>query len=864
MRQYAEQKRRVGDAVLLFRMGDFYETFWDDAILCSKVLGIALTARNKGENPIPLAGIPYHALESYLKKLVAAGYKVAISEQLEDPKQAKGVVQRDVVRIVTAGTLTDDALLADREANTLAALCLRRDEVGLAIAELSSGRFEVLEVARDQLLDELARCHPAELLVDDERGTEAESVAEHLRQLSGTVVTRRPAHELNAHQAEGSLLQHFGVSTLAGFGLENAGAGVCAAGAIIQYLRETQRAALSHLTALRRRTTDESVHLDHATWRALEIECVLRSGSREGSLFHTVDRTVHPLGGRTLLHWLRRPLRDAAEIVARQDAVDFLAQRDLVRRRLRERFRGLADIERITARVALRRASPRDLASLGRVLQALPAVAGLLSEQPPAFVAEALADLSGLEDVATLLAGAIREDAPPTTLEGGFIADGFDAELDRLRAISRDGQSWLAEYQRSEMERTGIASLKVGFHRVFGYYLEIPNSAKAQAPSDYVRKQTVKNAERYVTDRLREFEEEVLTARDRAVAREQTLFDEVREQVAARVTALLQVARALGRLDCVAGLAELAIERRYVRPEILADVGLDIRDGRHPVLDRTLGEQFVPNDTCMMEADSRVFVITGPNMAGKSTYIRQVALLTLLAHTGSFVPAAAMRFSITDRIFARVGASDELTRGQSTFMVEMTEAANILHHATPRSLVVLDEIGRGTSTFDGLSLAWAITEHLTGEVGCRTLVATHYHELTELASLLRGVRNYNVVVRESSSDRSGESGIAFLHRIVEGGASKSYGIQVARLAGIPRSVVARSREVLEELERSFARESRTPQLARKKTRDAAQLSLFVDPAEKLLQALAGVDPDRMTPLEALALVKAWKDRFGER
>ena len=1015
MRQYVEQKQRVGDAVLLFRMGDFYETFYDDAVLCSRVLGIALTSRDKNSaHPVPLAGIPYHALESYLGKLVTAGYKVAISEQLEDPKQAKGVVRRDVVRIITAGTLTDEALLSDRDDNLLASIFLRGREVGLAVVELAGGRFESVDVTPDTLLDTLVRLRPAEILIDDERGGEAERLAEQLRELCGTVITRRPLHEFAAYQAERALLEHFGVVTLAGFGFDVMMPSLCAAGCIIQYLQETQKTALGHVTAIRRRVAADAVQIDHSSWRALEIDRTLRGGQREGSLLHAIDRTVHPAGSRKLRHWLAAPLTDAAAIRRRRQAVAFFVDSAVPRARVRQALRHVADVERIASRVALGRASPRDLEALGRTLDSLPAIIEMLPQDVP-FLAEIADDLEGkrsgaespspsqaegdqggspkgrgesnhqitqspnhqISDLADLLRHAIRENPASNLREGGFIADGHDAELDRLRSIGRDGQSWLADYQRSEIQRTGIANLKAGFNRVFGYYLEVPNSGRDKVPPDYVRKQTVKNAERYITEALKNHEQEVLTAEERANQLEYDLFERLRQEVAVWMTPLLRLADAIARLDCVAALAELAEQRRYVRPEIVDDGRLEIIDGRHPVLDQTLADAFVPNDTLLSPDDARVFVITGPNMAGKSTYIRQVALLTILAQIGSFVPARRMTFSLVDRIFARVGSSDEIMRGQSTFMVEMTEAANILHNATRASLVILDELGRGTSTFDGLSLAWAVTEHLANEIGCRTLVATHYHELIELASLLKNVRNYNVAVKEYSeprpsgsgpnqsrdregagpiragsvSDRSitshegqgapslgvgdgpsepgaqatgqsepgaeatgqsepgaqatgqseprvptsgpnvgralpadqnrergraddlppcqggiqgGLSSIVFLHKIVEGGASQSYGIHVARLAGIPKSVIDRSREVLEELQRGFAKESRTPQLSRRKTRSDKQLTLFRDPGEELLDALRAADPDRLTPMEALARLKELKDRFASK
>ncbi len=923
MRQYVEQKQRVGDAVLLFRMGDFYETFYDNAVLCSRVLGIALTSRDKNSaSPVPLAGIPHHALESYLGKLVAAGYKVAVSEQLEDPKQAKGVVRRDVVRIVTAGTLTDDALLSQRDDNMLAAICLRGREVGLAVVELVGGRFESIDVTPETLLDALVRLRPAEMLIDDERGGEGERLADRLRDLCRTAITRRPLHEFAAYQAQRSLLEHFGVATLSGFGFDDMSPSLCAAGGIIQYLQETQKTALGHVRAIRRRIAADAVQIDHSSWRALEIDRTLRGGQREGSLLHAIDRTVHPAGGRKLRHWLTAPLTDANQIRHRQQAVALFFEDSLARTRVRQKLRSLADVERIASRVALGRTSPRDLEALGRTLDTLPSIIEFFPRDIP-FLDEVAGDLSGrsdeethrqitqspnhqvatspnheISDLASLLLRAIRENPAPNIREGGFIADGYDAELDRLRSIGRDGQSWLADYQRAESERTGIAHLKAGFNRVFGYYLEVPHSGRDRVPPEYIRKQTVKNAERYITEALKNHEQEVLTAEERANQLEYDLFERLRQRVAEWITPLLRLADAVARLDCVAGLAELAEQRRYVRPEIVDDERLEIIDGRHPVLDQTLTDTFVPNDT-LMSAEASVFVITGPNMAGKSTYIRQVALLTILAQIGSFVPARRMTLSLVDRIFARVGSSDEITRGQSTFMVEMTEAANILHNATRASLVILDELGRGTSTFDGLSLAWAVTEHLANETGCRTLVATHYHELIELASLLKNVRNYNVAVKEHGEPRAsaraasllpfqrGDSGglssgqassgavgqalpaeaviersIVFLHKIVEGGASQSYGIHVARLAGVPRSVIDRSREVLDELQRGFARESHTPQLARRKTREDNQLPLFRDPGDELLDAIRATDPDRMTPVEALVRLKELRDLFA--
>ncbi|HUU86024.1 MAG TPA: DNA mismatch repair protein MutS [Phycisphaerae bacterium] len=865
MRQYVEQKQQVGDAILLFRMGDFYETFYEDARTISQALGIALTSRSKGgdNEPIPLAGIPHHALETYLTRLVQAGFRVAISEQVEDPKLAKGVVKREVVRIITAGTLTDEALLDERADNVLTAVCDDGRALGVAAIELSSGRCQVFDIPDRAVLDELVRLGPAEFLIDEESATDSRvaRLADELLSLCQSTITRRAAHEFVEYNAEQTLRDHFGVATLAGFGFDQMTPSLRAAGAILAYLKETQKTALSHITTVRRHVSDTVVQIDHNTWRSLEIERTLRGGAREGSLLAAVDRTVHPIGARLLRRWLRSPLRRMDAIAARQDTTAYFVERQAVRRNVRLALKSMSDVERIAARVAMLRATPRDLAGLGNTLNRLPDLRRQLGDTLPALLADLTESLGGLEDVADLLEKSIRPDAPSTVQLGGIIRDAYDQELDRLHAIGRDGQDWLARYQHQQAEATGIPSLKVGFNKVFGYYIEVSHAHQERVPPDYVRKQTVKNAERYITDELKRFETEVLTAEEKARDLEAALFERIRAQVAERIKDLLRVADAVGQLDVLAGLAELAVRQRYVRPALSEELALHLRGGRHPVLEQSLADGFVPND-CHLDADEgRLLIITGPNMAGKSTYIRQVALIALLAQTGSFVPADEMTFSPVDRIFARVGASDEIARGQSTFMVEMTESANILNNATPQSLVVLDELGRGTSTFDGLSLAWAITEHLANNVRCLTLMATHYHELTELSDLLGGVKNYNVAVREST-DADGHESIVFLHRIVPGGTDKSYGLHVARLAGVPADVVTRSREVLAELERGFQRETKTTPLSRKRTKkDDAQLMLFTDPAEQVAKDLQSLDVNALTPLDALAKLKGFQDRL---
>ncbi|UCG15364.1 MAG: DNA mismatch repair protein MutS [Phycisphaerales bacterium] len=883
MRQYLDQKKQAHDAILLFRMGDFYETFYEDAKVVSKVLGIVLTARSKGENPIPLAGIPYHALDGYLAKLVAAGYRVAISEQVEDPKTARGVVRREIVRIVTPGTLTDETLLDEKSDNSLASVCVRGPSAGLAVVELASGRFRAFEVGGKEAIDELARLRPAEVLIEDEgiaagaddspTSLSASRIAEEVHALCGASIARRSPHEFSPYNAEKTLLDHFGTATLAGFGFDEMTPALCAAGGAITYLHETQKTSLSHITRIEPHCVSSCLRLDHSAFRSLEIERTLRTGSREGSLLHAVDRTVHPIGVRRLRQWLCAPLTIVDDIIARQDAVAILVEQDATRAEVRTTLKQMADIERISARVALRRASPRDLAGLGRTLDQLPALQAALDGLPTPLLRDLHNALGGLTNLAAMLGQAIRPDAPLTVREGGIIADGFNTELDRLRATGRDGQRWLADYQRREADAAGIGSLKVGFNKVFGYYIEVTNTFRDRVPPHYVRKQTIKNAERYITDELKQYETEILTAEEKANDLEFRLFEQARDTVADELPALQRVADATGQLDVLAGLAELAVGHHYVRPEVITGdasrppgretaCSLHVVDGRHPVLDQTLTDGFVPNDCTIDGTDARVLIVTGPNMAGKSTYIRQVALLVVLAQTGSFVPAASMTFSPADRIFARVGASDEIARGQSTFMVEMIEAANILNNATPRSLVVLDEIGRGTSTFDGLSLAWAITEHLANTVRCRTMVATHYHELTELAELLSGVRNYNVAVREWPGDDKREEGIIFLHKIVPGGTDKSYGVHVARLAGVPRGVVDRSRQILTELERGFTRESRTSELAGARTKTDPQLQLFEDPVEAVARMLREMDVNTLAPIDALQKLKDLQDRLN--
>lgn len=850
MQQYHEAKTACPGALLLFRMGDFYELFHEDAQVAAATLGLALTSREKGENAVPMAGFPHHQLESYLAKLIAAGKRVAICEQMEDPKQAKGIVKREVTRVVTAGTLTDDALLNPRECNYLAAVCPGKP-LGLAWVELSTGRFLATTAPPSALADELARIGPAECLVAED----AAALPAHLRERMA--VTARPDWAFSAATARRAWNTQFGAVTMAGFGFEDDdGPAVRAAGAILDYLRETQRCAVGHIDRLIPYRRGDALEIDEATRRSLEITRTMRDGRREGSLLGVLDRTVSAMGARMLGHWLAHPLTEVAAIGARHEAVAELAADGGLIDDLRERLRAIYDVERLLARVTTGRATPRDLCHLARTLAALPQVKAKLTARSAALLTQLEGQLDLCPDVGGALETTLADDCPLSSREGGFIRPGCHAELDELRGLASGGKQWIAEYQAAEMQRTGIPTLKVGFNKVFGYYLEITNPHKEKVPAEYIRRQTVKNAERYVTPELKEYEEKVLTADERAMQLEYTMFVELREMAAAATRRLLSSADALAQIDVLLSLAHLARDRNYCRPQMLAEPRLEITDGRHPVLDifQPAG-QFVPNDAHLNPEDAQLLLITGPNMAGKSTYIRQAALLTLMAQVGSFVPARRAVIGVADRIFARVGASDELSRGQSTFMVEMTETARILNTATGQSLVILDEIGRGTSTYDGVSLAWAVVEYLHDHIGCRTLFATHYHELADLSRSLDAVKNLNVAVREWQDD------VVFLHKIVEGAADKSYGIQVARLAGVPREVIQRAKDILAELEAEHLDENGRSKLARKAKPAGPrqlQLTLFGPAEHPLLDRIRQTELNNMTPMEALLLVQQWQ------
>lgn len=801
MQQYHDAKALHPGMLVLFRNGDFYELFEEDAELGSRVLGLTLTKR---DGTIPMAGVPVHRLEHYLGLLLRAGHRVAVCEQLEEPDPKKKIIPREVNRIVTPGTVTEDTLLDPRAPNHLVAVVPGKGHTfGLAWVDLSAGAFAATDVPAARLGDELARLNVAEVLFPEGA---AATVIEAADSYLPRTRSLRPDWTFDPTTATTALKSHFQVATLTGFGFEDAQPCLVAAGAIIIYLQETLRSSLAHLRRLRPHRTDALLTLDEVTRRSLELTRTLRDNLREGSLLSVLDRTVTPMGSRLLHDSVLAPLTDIAAINQRLDTVEELLTDHAFRGQLRDTLEACGDIQRLTARVSTGRASPPDLAKVAATLRTLPRLKARLAGRKAALLVALEQRLELCPDLRELLDKAIKDDPPLSPKEGGVIREGFNTDLDELRALATEGKSWMARYQAQEITRTGIASLKVGFNEIDGYYLEVTNANLTRVPENYKHRKTLKNATRYFTPELREYEEKVLSAQEKSQALEFQLFLQVRDQVAAQTHRLLNTADVLAAVDFLGSLAELAASRGYVRPVLVDEPLLAITGGRHPVLDVLLpAGTFVPNDATLGTAEGMFWLVTGPNMAGKSTFLRQVALLSLMAHVGSFVPARAATIGLMDRIFTRVGASDELSRGQSTFMVEMTEAANILNNATPRSLVILDEIGRGTSTYDGVSLAWAITEFLHGVVGCRTLFATHYHELAQLAATLPRLRNYNVTVEEHAD------GIVFMHKIAPGSADRSYGIHVARLAGVPESVLARAEAVLAALEPQHQLTRRVPQ-----------------------------------------------------
>jgi DNA mismatch repair protein MutS len=862
MRQYFDAKRQYSDALVFFRMGDFYEMFYEDALTASRALELTLTSRSKDASggAIPMCGVPFHAADGYIARLVRKGFRVAVVEQVEDPKKAKGLVRREVVRVVSPGTFTDDGYLDAREPAFLLALVPAHPGPGFgaALLDLSTGEFSTAEYAGDEgrsaLRDELAVLRPREVLVPVGFDAAAALLAD--AQIEARVTTAEP-WTFEYATARRTLLAQLGAQSLQGYGLDDRPSAVSAAGGLVQYLRETQKADLAHVRDVSYRTGADCLLIDPITLRNLEV-IESADGGRTGSLLHGIDRTITPMGGRLLRAWLIRPLVALERIQDRLDAVEDFAFRATARAKLRETLKGIHDLERLVARAALGTAGPRDLVSLKQSIAALPRARLQLVEFQAPLVRSLVAGLDDLTDVRDAIEHALVDEPPAVARDGGVIRDAVDPELDELRGISRGGKQRIAEMEAAERARTGIASLKIRFNRVFGYYIEISKSNLGSVPADYHRKQTIAGGERFITPALKEYEEKVLGADERIAEREVEIFEALRGRVAAEAPRVQDTARGLAALDVLAALAETASLHNYTKPLMHAGDELIAADARHPVVERHVADAFVPNDVALDGVSQQLVVLTGPNMGGKSTYLRQCALLCLMAQAGSFVPARTAKLPIVDRLFARVGASDNLARGQSTFMVEMQETANILHSATSRSLVILDEIGRGTATFDGLSLAWAVAEHLATNPRARpkTIFATHYHELTDLADALPSVVNFHVVVREWKDD------LVLLRKVVPGRADRSYGIQVARLAGLPPPVVARAREILAGLERDELSRGGRPSLSGSPTVSQRQLGLFAAPGgadDPIRRRLRDLDVDHLTPMQALTLLAELKD-----
>jgi len=855
MQQYREIKAGHQDAILFFRMGDFYEMFYEDAEVASKALGLTLTSRNSGgAAEVPLAGVPVKAANEYLRRLVQGGFRVAICEQIEDPKTAKGVVKRAVVETITPGAAFADDLLDGALGNFLCAVQITDEGAGLAAADISTGEMHIATTSADDVDAFVSRFAPRELIVRKPGANAAEA---HPR-AQGALVTEREQREFDAAMARDDLQRQFGVASLDGFGISNDDRlAVGAAGALLRYMRELQPGGVPHLKPPRVERPGTTMPLDEMTRRNLELVESLRGGAdQSGTLCSVLDRTLTPMGSRLLREWLLAPLVVRSAIEARLDAVTSFVDNPLQRAGLRGRLDAVRDIERLAAKTAASRATPRELRALGDSLAVLPDILNALPRGagPGAAASEILDRLRADWDSCEDLSGEIRRvlvQRPPISVgDDPTIAAGVDAELDELCALRDGGKDGIARIQAAERARTGIASLKVGFNRVFGYYIEVTNSNAHLVPADYQRRQTLTGAERFVTPALKEFEERVLSASERIETREREIFERLRARAAADVRRLQKVARAVAELDVFSALADVAERESYARPVISDDYGLRVEAGRHPVVERMMPrEKFIPNDVALDE-HARVIIMTGPNMAGKSTILRQVGLIVLMAQIGSYVPARSASIGLVDRLFTRVGASDNLVRGQSTFMVEMAETSAILHSASARSLVLLDEIGRGTSTYDGVSIAWAVTEHLHDRLQCKTIFATHYHELTQLDEQMPAVRNYNVAVRETA-DR-----VLFLHRLEPGGADRSYGIEVGRLAGLPEVVLARARAVLKSLESGHIVNA-----GRQKTPVAApQLPLFAEESHPVVDELRSTDPDNLTPLQALDLVARLVDK----
>lgn len=862
MQKYLETKQEYPDCILFYRLGDFYEMFFEDALTASRELEITLTGKDCGqEERAPMCGVPYHAVEGYLNKLVSKGYKVAICEQVEDPKLAKGLVKREVVRIVTPGTNLDTTAMDESKNSFLMCVTYMPAKIGISLADVTTGDFFVTEVDDlKKLMDEMMKYQPKEIICNDAFFVSGMDVDDLRGRLGITVYGLEPYY-FDDETAKKCLLKHFHVNTLIGLGVEDFPTGVIAAGALLQYLYDTQKTPLHHLSHIYPYLASKYMLLDSSTRRNLELSETLREKQKRGSLLWVLDRTKTAMGGRLLRSYIEQPLIGREEIEKRLDAVEELTEDSVTRDEIREYLNPIYDLERLLGRVSYKTANPRDLIAFRNSLSMLPPIKTVLGAFSKELLCGIREEIDGLEDICGLIADAIEEEPPISIREGSMIKEGFDEDVDRLRNAKRDGKTWLAQLEEEDRERTGIKNLKIKYNKVFGYYFEVTNSYRGLVPEDYVRKQTLANAERYTTPRLKELEDTILNAEDKLCVLEYDLFCRIRDEIAAQMERIQKTAKAIAKLDVFASLSLVGERNGYVRPKLNEKGVIDIKDGRHPVVERMIdNDMFVSNDTYLDNGSHCISVITGPNMAGKSTYMRQTALIVLMAQIGSFVPAKSANIGLVDRIFTRVGASDDLASGQSTFMVEMNEVANILRNATADSLLILDEIGRGTSTFDGLAIAWAVIEHISNRklLGAKTLFATHYHELTELEGKMSNVNNYCIAVKEKGDD------IVFLRKIVRGGADKSYGIQVAKLAGVPDMVTDRAKEIVNQLldnditekVQKIAIDTKGEAKPKKAEHydevDMAQMSLFdTVKDEDVLAELKKLDISNLTPLDAL-------------
>jgi len=875
MAHYMETKKEYPDCILFYRLGDFYEMFFEDAVTVSRELEITLTGKECGlEERAPMCGVPYHAVDTYLNRLVQKGFKVAIAEQMEDPRLAKGLVKREVIRVVTPGTITSAQALDETKNNYLMGIVYIGETFGVAVADISTGDFLVTEVESErELMDEINKFTPSEIICNEAFYVSGVDV-EEIKNRHHAVISSLDHHFFSDEVCRKILKEHFKVGALTGLGLEDYDTGVIAAGAVMEYMYETQKNSLSHITTITPYSTGQFMIIDTSTRRNLELLETLREKQKRGSLLWVLDRTKTAMGARMLRTYIEQPLIHKSEIIKRQNAIEELNMNFISREEICEYLNPIYDLERLIGRISYKTANPRDMIAFKSSLEMLPHIKNLLAEFTSDMLKDLWGELDPLEDVRELIDRAIIDDPPITLRDGGIIKDGFHEEADKLRSAKTEGKNWLADLELREKEKTGIKNLKVKFNKVFGYYFEVTNSFKDLVPDYFIRKQTLANAERYTTDELKELENIILGAEDKLFSLEYSLFCQVRDSVADQVLRIQKTARAIAGIDVLASLSSVATRNNYVKPQVNEKGLIDIKNGRHPVVEKMMRDDlFVSNDTYLDNGKNRVSIITGPNMAGKSTYMRQTALIVLMAQIGSFVPAEEASIGICDRIFTRVGASDDLASGQSTFMVEMTEVANILRNATKNSLIVLDEIGRGTSTFDGLSIAWAVVEHISNPkiLGAKTLFATHYHELTELEGTMSGVNNYCIAVKEQGDD------IVFLRKIIKGGADKSYGIQVAKLAGVPDSVIIRAKELLEELRdadiTAKAREiaeinaniTQRKAVPKPDEVDLQQMSIFdTVKDDDIIKELGDLELGNMTPIDALNTLYCLQTKLKNR